>query len=137
MQAPRAIVITAVALAIAVAAAAGCGGGPPASTCPGNEVPTACPSPAPSFTTDVLPVIQATCQNCHAPGGQEEIIPLVTYDDVRGRITTVIQQLRNCLMPLAGNGNPTITPKQRQTLIAWSTACGAMNDLADAGAMER
>jgi hypothetical protein len=134
MQAPRAIVITAVALAVA-AAVAGCGSPAPAA-CPGNDLPASCPSPAPGFTADVLPVIQSTCQNCHAPGGQEAIIPLLTYDDVRGRLSTIILQLRECLMPPVAPGNPTITPEQRQTLIAWSTACGAMNDLADAGATE-
>jgi hypothetical protein len=127
MQAPRAIVITAVAIAAAGVAAAGCGS-PAPSACPGSNLPVACPSPAPSFAADVLPIVQATCQNCHAPGGQEAVLPLLTYEDVRGKVTTVIQQLRNCLMPPPGNGNPTITPEQRQTFVAWSTACEATNN---------
>jgi hypothetical protein len=127
MQSPRAIVVTAVAIAVAVTVTAGCGS-PAPSACPGNELPAACPSPAPSFAADVLPIVQATCQNCHAPGGQEAVIPLLTYDDVRGRITTVIMQLRMCLMPPVAAGNPTITPEQRQTFLTWSTACEAMNN---------
>jgi hypothetical protein len=41
------------------------------------------PTPAPvSFTTDIAPILQRSCQSCHNPGGIGPM-PLMTYEQVR------------------------------------------------------
>src|SRR5262249_7025219 len=37
---------------------------------------------APTFTRDIAPILQRSCQNCHRPGGVAPM-PLVTYEQVR------------------------------------------------------
>jgi hypothetical protein len=34
---------------------------------PPNDEPSACPSPEPSYQTDVLPVLESSCLLCHTP----------------------------------------------------------------------
>ncbi|MCB0524416.1 MAG: hypothetical protein R3A50_14275 [Saprospiraceae bacterium] len=36
-----------------------------------------------SYNTDIKPIIDANCISCHAPGGEEENSPLLTYDDLK------------------------------------------------------
>src|SRR5438552_9480089 len=43
-------------------------------------------TPAPrqvTFTKDVAPILQRTCQNCHRPNGGLAPMPLTTYEEVR------------------------------------------------------
>src|SRR5262245_33493865 len=42
----------------------------------------------PTFTKDVLPILQKNCQSCHRPG---EVAPfaLLSYDDVRPRARSI------------------------------------------------
>src|SRR5438046_5550941 len=40
------------------------------------------PRPSVTFTKDVAPVLQRSCQTCHRPGGMAPM-SLVTYEDVR------------------------------------------------------
>jgi hypothetical protein len=43
--------------------------------------PAAAP-PAVTFTKDIAPILQRSCQNCHRPG-QVAPMSLITYEDVR------------------------------------------------------
>lgn len=42
-----------------------------------------CDTTAVSYATDIRPIIDGNCISCHAPGGQQELTPLVTYDDLK------------------------------------------------------
>src|SRR5438552_17379019 len=39
--------------------------------------------PAVTFTKDIAPILQRTCQNCHRPAGGIGPMPLTTYEEVR------------------------------------------------------
>ena len=41
-----------------------------------------CDTTAVRYSIDVKPIVDANCVSCHAPGGQQEGSPLLTYDDV-------------------------------------------------------
>lgn len=43
----------------------------------------ACDTTAISYATDIRPILDANCISCHAPGGEQEISPLLTYDDIK------------------------------------------------------
>lgn len=43
----------------------------------------ACDTAAISYATDIRPILDANCISCHAPGGEQEISPLLTYDDIK------------------------------------------------------
>jgi hypothetical protein len=122
-------VIAAVAV-VAVAAAAlmtaGCMPADPgfASDCP-DDVPAACPSPAPTFSGDggVAAVIAARCASCHPP----QAPPLQTYDQLSLPATTqgILMQIHTCLMPPAGQ--TPLTSQERQVILGW-LVCGSPND---------
>ena len=109
-------------MVLAVAAGA-CGSpAPPPSSCPDDFH---CPSPAPTFAADANPVLQDHCVTCHNPTGMEPTRLLDTYDHVYSLASTVIMQLRRCVMP--PTGQTPLTEPERQALLGW-LACGAMND---------
>lgn len=86
------------------------------SNCP-HDLPASCPAQFPSYTKDIAPIIKDRCSMCHAPGGQEMNKPLVTYQDVYGRRTSVLDQVYACRMPLAGA--PQLTLDEREKLLTW------------------
>jgi mono/diheme cytochrome c family protein len=51
-----------------------------------------------TFTKDILPILQTSCQDCHRPGGSGPM-PLVTYDDVRPWARAIRQRITNREMP--------------------------------------
>jgi uncharacterized membrane protein len=120
----RAVASGLVALAGACALAASCGPSGGAPSCPSQTTPV-CPDQQPDFATDVMPVLQAVCDNCHAPGGEEASIPFTTYAQITSPRykTTAFTEVFNCVMPPANAPQP-LTDEQRQTLLAWF-ACGA------------
>jgi mono/diheme cytochrome c family protein len=98
------------------AAAVACGAAPGAS-CP-RDLPMSCPDPAPSFATEVHAIYEAKCQACHAPGGQEQNKPFTTLAQIQAEpLSTMLSQLYNCVMPLAGS--PALTTEERQALLGW------------------
>jgi hypothetical protein len=42
-----------------------------------------------TFARDILPILQTSCQDCHRPGGSGPM-PLVTYDDVRPCVASLL-----------------------------------------------
>jgi hypothetical protein len=94
--------------------------------CPTNDVPKTCPSPAPSWSADVQPILAARCWSCHADGGVAvQDMDLGSYASVYGGRTTVLSQVYGCRMP--PSGEPQLTPAERATVLGWF-ACGAPND---------
>lgn len=90
-------------------------------SCP-NDLPTACPTPAPSYSSDVAPIVKERCLLCHGPGGPQASVPLADYASIHARRTTVLTQVYGCRMPPAGAAE--LTSDERATLLAW-LVCGA------------
>ena len=102
-------------MAVAIGTLAACGGGGGGS-CP-NDLPGACPSTPPSYARDISPVISGRCFPCHAPGGQEQVKPLTTYQQVFDQRGPVLDQVYHCRMPLSGA--PQLTAGERAQLLTW------------------
>ena len=97
---------------------------PPAVACPDGG--------GPSFETDVLPIFQQVCDNCHAPDAPVPQTPYFTnYQQIYGtsggsEVSTInVWVFDNCEMPPANAPVP-LSEDQRQTLLVW-LACGAPN----------
>ena len=97
------------------------GGADAASACPSN-LASACPSPAPTWTSQVLPIYQSACISCHQAEGQAFDTPLDTYQNAYARRSGTIDQVYSCFMPPAGTGR--LTLKQRDVILDW-LLCGA------------
>src|SRR4051812_13980894 len=52
-----------------------------------------------TFTRDIAPILQRSCQNCHRPDGVAPM-PLVTYEDVRPWARSI--KIRTSIGPKAG-----------------------------------
>lgn len=96
--------------------------------CP-NDLPTACPTPAPTFSQDVAPLIQNHCAGCHSADGEEPTPSLINYSGVTGSMDSVARmvetQLVQCKMP--PDSEPELTPEERRTILGW-IICGAQNN---------
>ena len=93
----------------------GADGGGAAGSCP-SDLPKTCPSAAPSYRSDVLPILSESCTYCHSPtgiGGYSE----TTYAEVYQQRSAILDQVYSCLMPPASYGP--LTAGQRETLLAW------------------
>src|SRR5438445_12609626 len=53
---------------------------------------------SPTFTKDVLPILQKNCQSCHRPG-QIAPMPLLTYDDARPWARSIKTKVESRQMP--------------------------------------
>jgi hypothetical protein len=95
--------------------------------CVVQVTPDACPvTPPPSYTTDIVPILNAKCNNCHVAGEDDAPWPLTEYEHVRDWRLTILQQIVNCEMPPPDD--PTkLTADEEETLVAW-LACGAPGD---------
>jgi hypothetical protein len=94
------------------------------ATCP-RDTPSSCPMPAPSYATDVAPILETYCNDCHSPTGQAPDRPLQTYAEVFSRRTTVLSEVAGCVMPPPDFPQP--TEAERVTLLGW-LACSAPNN---------
>jgi hypothetical protein len=100
-------------------------GGTPATSCP--AVPSSCPSPVPSYATDVAPIIQQLCVPCHAPMGLEPKQQYETYAEVKSFEMDILFKLRGCTDPMPPVGSPPLSDAQRATLVGW-LYCDAPNN---------
>lgn len=87
----------------------------PAGRCP-NDLPEACPSSAPGYSS-VTPIVQKWCLGCHVGGGLASAVPLDTYVGLYARREDVLHQVFACKMPPNGREGP--TDGERATLLAW------------------
>jgi hypothetical protein len=117
-----------------VAAAGACSGspssaGPAAAPCPNLDFPGICPTPPPSWKTDVQPLFEEYCNQCHGIGGPAALqVPLGTYQDVVNNRTRSWLQISNCSMPNTDASLPATsfpTADQRQTMVTWLDICNA------------
>ncbi len=92
--------------------------------CP-NDLPEACPAPAPAYSMDVAPIMAERCATCHSPGGQAETTLLTDHAEIYANRTPVLTRVYACKMPPAGA--PQLTDGERETLLGW-LVCGAKND---------
>jgi uncharacterized membrane protein len=104
----------------------GCGGADAvvAPVCP-NDTPASCPTPAPSYATDVAPVLESRCGACHTPAGVEPSRLFQTYTQVAAQANDILGQIHTCRMPPAGQ--PALTDGERQAVLGW-VVCGAVNN---------
>ena len=113
--------ITLVALA-AVISFTGCGSS--SASCAVTE-PTSCPSTPPSYKTNVAPLVQKYCLNCHIAGGEQSKDPLDTYQTLSHRSDDVKDEVGGCDMPPSDEVQPTAA--ERETILSW-IACGTQNN---------
>jgi hypothetical protein len=130
------------ALVLALAAACSSASSPESSdsgaTCPPTPSFTCSnPKSPPSFTSDVVPIIQARCTPCHVAGGiSDKIYDFSTYAHVVNAQTSILNQLSLCAMPpIHGNTMygiepgtvPGLSADQANTFVDW-IECGAPNN---------
>jgi hypothetical protein len=111
-----ATLVAAVAIACSSSNDASDGGASSCVTAP------SCPDAgAPSYQTQIVPILQASCIPCHSPSGtagfDEE-----TYTDVYNQFGSMLSFVNNCEMPPL-NG-PELSDADRITLTEW-LRCGA------------
>ena len=94
-------------------------------TCPNVEYQ--CPSPAPSFSAQVQPIIDQHCNACHITGGAAPDRLLTTYAEVFKYWMPSFTAVYSCIMPPAADVVDQLSPSDRQTLLQW-LACGAPNN---------
>ena len=86
-----------------------------------TSVPATCPSPAPSYEQDIVPILDGKCNTCHA-AADSGLWPLINYDDVHDWQTLVLSDVEYCAMPPAGA--PQLTTTEQFILLSW-VVCGA------------
>ena len=96
--------------------------------CPDIVQAVTCPVPTPSYTTEILPLVEKYCYGCHGPGGVEQsTIDFSTRQGIAMAGPTLGYELQNCLMPLPDAGaQPTVA--EREAIIDWALTCGAPNN---------
>ena len=99
--------------------------------------------PAPTFASDVAPIVYANCATCHRPG-QAAPFSLLSYDDVKRRATLIVNATSRRYMPpwhaTPADGFPEFRDDRRltdadiATLKAWVDAGMPAGDLTKAPA---
>jgi hypothetical protein len=84
--------------------------------------PDACPGPVPSYSRDLVPILEAKCNGCHT-GHDGAPWPLTNYPDVLHWRAQVLAELAGCTMPPPA-GTTQLTAGERAALIDW-LVCGA------------
>jgi len=93
-----------------------------------------------TFTKDVAPILQRSCQTCHRPGA---IAPmsLLTYEEARPWARAIKQKVASREMPpwyidrhvgiTKFKGDPSLTDAEVATLSAWADGGAPMGNAAD------
>jgi hypothetical protein len=119
-----------------VIAACNGGGGMDAGTssdadveCPNIMLPSACPTPAPSFDGSVFALIQERCAICHHQGGLSGDKPMSTYGEIKRLQGPMLDQVYRCAMPPDGGpiGQP-LSESEKLELLTWLGPCAASNN---------
>lgn len=90
----------------------------------GAAVPQACPSPMPSYQTQIAPLLQTYCITCHSPDGAAGFDES-TYATVNAQLSPILDQVAACQMPPVGS--PELPPSDRLTLLDWLVCGGPDN----------
>ena len=88
-------------------------------------------NPSPTFTKDVAPIIQRSCQTCHRPGAVAPM-SLLTYEDVRPWARSIKTKVTNREMPpwhidrnigiTKFKNDPSLTDQEIATIAKWVDA---------------
>lgn len=89
------------------------------------SIGAACPSPAPSYATDIAPLVEARCVGCHFPGTVTAPTDLSTYPQLRRQGGTTLGVIQSCMMPPPDAG--VLSEAERTTFVEW-LRCGAPNN---------
>jgi hypothetical protein len=93
----------------------------------------------PTFTKDVLPIMQLSCQKCHRPGSNAPM-SLLTYQDVRPWVRAIRQRVSARQMPpwhidrSIGEylDDPSLSDKEIETIVSWVDGGAPQGNPADA-----
>jgi hypothetical protein len=96
---------------------------------------------APTFSKDVLPIMQRSCQKCHRPGSNAPM-PLLTYQDVRPWVRAIKARVAARQMPpwhidrSIGEyaDDPSLSDKEIETIVSWVDGGAPQGNPADAPA---
>ena len=82
-----------------------------------------CTGSAPSYATDVAPILGAYCTGCHNPNGEYPSIRLDTYAQATNRmhISTALSLIASCQMPPPPL--PAVSNPDAATLYCWISSC--------------
>lgn len=112
---------------LAVAALAACSSGTGSakngiSSCSAS-VPASCTT-APSYASEVAPILASYCTSCHSAGGEQSNKPLDSYATASRSASEIENQLATCNMPPSSSS---LSTSDANTVLAW-IACGAPNN---------
>ena len=95
---------------------------------------------AQTFTKDIAPIFQKSCQSCHRPG-QMAPMSLLTYQDVRPWARSIKQRVTEHQMPPWGidphvgiqsfKNDPSLRDDEIQLIAKWVDAGAPMGNAAD------
>jgi len=125
------MLIVALAVSTALVGLAGCSpsSDSPDAACP-NDLPASCPTPPPSWSNDVAPLVDKYCLACHGDGGiAQPLFDFTTYQNVYANRMEITHQFYACLMPPSDASPlpPVPSTAEREMLLAW-LKCGAPNN---------
>src|SRR5438034_10404544 len=93
-----------------------------------------------TFTKDVAPILQRSCQSCHRPG-QMAPMSLLTYQDVRPWARSIKQRIVDREMPPWGidphvgiqrfKNDPSLRDDEIDTIVKWVDAGAPMGNAGD------
>lgn len=87
-------------------------------------IPKSC-TVAPSYKTDIAPLVDRTCNTCHSIGNQAADRDLTTYKNLTKLGTTSLVQVEQCLMPPSDAGaGAMLAFDERAELLQWFI-CGS------------
>lgn len=97
------------------------------------------PAPAPTFSKDVLPILQRSCQNCHRPGTGAPM-SLLTYQEARPWVRAMRVKVSKREMPpwhidrSIGEylEDPSLSDAEIATIVSWIDAGAPQGNPADA-----
>ncbi len=87
-----------------------------------NLSDSACSTQTLSYDSDIAAIMNNRCMPCHAPGGEESVIPYTSYQQVFSERMSIASQLASCDMP--PDGSPQLTEDERKQILDW-LSCGA------------
>jgi len=106
----------------------------------GLSSPSVAQQPAVTFTKDIAPILQRSCQTCHRSGAIAPMA-LVTYQDVRPWVRSIRQKVTSREMPpwyIDRNvgihhfkEDPSLTDSEMATITAWIDAGAPQGNLRD------
>ena len=86
---------------------------------------TDCNTAAPSYATEIAPLVAARCLDCHFAGNHNSSVVLETQSELNGQRGLVETQVYRCQMPPSDGG--AMSDSDRALLLKW-LVCGAPNN---------